>query len=66
MREGVTGYIPGSVWVPWSVTRLEKPGARLSSRWLRRFLSPKRMSVYQCCLALHIMSTSNNNKESGS
>ena len=62
MHEGVTGYIPGSVWVPWSVTRPEAQPAKLSNSWLRRFLGPKRMSVYQCCLALHIMGASDTDK----
>ena len=62
MREGLTGYIPGSVWVPWSVARPETPQPGLSSSWLRRLLGPKRMSVYQCCLALHIMRASDNDR----
>ncbi len=67
MREGVTGYIPGSVWVPWSVARPEEARRpALSTSWLRKLLGPKRMSVYQCCLALHIMSASDNDKGSRS
>lgn len=63
MREGGTGYIPGSVWVPWSATRPETR-TPLSSSWLRRFLSPKRLSIYQCCLALHIAGASDTDKAS--
>jgi hypothetical protein len=62
MREGLTGYIPGSVWVPWSLTRPETRKSKLSSSWLRRLLAPKRLSVYQCCLALHILGASKHEK----
>ena len=57
MSEGSTsGYIPGSVWVPYSVSRPDqrrRPRARQS--WLSRLLQRKRPSLYQRCLALHIM-----------
>jgi hypothetical protein len=54
---GASGYIPGSVWVPYSVSRPDDyrhPGQGLS--WWQRLLRPKRSSLYQQCLALHITS----------
>lgn len=57
MREGVTGYVPGSiVWVPFSAAHPEDRVERES--WLRRFIRRRQPSLYQRCLAMHIMTAS--------
>jgi hypothetical protein len=58
-----SGYVPGSVvWVPWSIARPEKKRRRASrGSWLQRLLSrgrQSRPSLYQRCLAIHIMTIS--------
>jgi hypothetical protein len=60
MRESVGGYTPGSlVWVPWSVARPQPRERREGKSWLSLlFRRGKRPSLYQRCLALHIMTTS--------
>ena len=60
MRESIGGYTPGSlVWVPWSVARPQPRARRESKSWLSQlFQRGKRPSLYQRCLALHIMTTS--------
>jgi hypothetical protein len=59
----ISGYVPGSVvWVPWSIARPEKKHRRTrrESLWQRLFSRrrPIRPSLYQRCLAIHIMATS--------
>jgi hypothetical protein len=64
VSEGMSsGYVPGSVvWVPWSIARPEKKRRRTTLEpWLQRLFPrrrPSRPSLYQRCLAIHIMSTS--------
>lgn len=62
MSEGMTsGYIPGSVvWVPWSVARPERRRTRRrrESLFQRFFQRRQRPSLYQRCLAIHIMTSS--------
>lgn len=61
MSEGMTsGYIPGSVvWVPWSVARPERRRTRRKRMSLlqRLFQRKQRPSLYQRCLAIHIMTS---------
>jgi hypothetical protein len=58
-----SGYIPGSVvWVPWSVARPERRRQQRRQReslFARLFgrKRPSRPSLYQRCLAIHIMTT---------
>jgi hypothetical protein len=57
-----SGYVPGSVvWVPWSIARPEKRRRRMiRESWLRRLFTrhrPSRPSLYQRCLAIHIMTS---------
>jgi hypothetical protein len=59
----ISGYVPGSVvWVPWSIARPEaKLRRKRRESWLQRLFSrrrPSRPSLYQRCLAIHIMTTS--------
>ena len=60
MRESMGGYTPGSVvWVPWSVAKPQLHDRNDGPSWLGRlFRRDKRPSLYQRCLALHIMTTS--------
>jgi hypothetical protein len=60
MRESLGGYTPGSVvWVPWSVARPQERRRSDRPSWLSRlFGRSRRVSLYQRCLAIHIMSAS--------
>ncbi len=62
-----SGYVPGSVvWVPWSIARPEKRRRCGSSEsWLQRLFPRRRASrpsLYQRCLAIHIMATGDTDK----
>jgi hypothetical protein len=70
VSEGIgSGYVPGSVvWVPWSIARPEKRRRRtIRESWLSRFFSSRRRqnrpSLYQRCLAIHVMTTDKTEKE---
>jgi hypothetical protein len=61
MRESGTGYIPGSVWVPWSIAHHNAEEAEAPrDSWLKRFIRRRQPSLYQRCLAMHIMTASDN------
>jgi len=58
-----SGYVPGSVvWVPWSIARPENRRRRTPREsWLQRLFPRRRASrpsLYQRCLAFHIMTGS--------
>jgi hypothetical protein len=60
----ISGYIPGSVvWVPWSVARPERRRRRQERvSWLKRLFPRRRLSLYQRCLAIHIMTNHENER----
>ena len=68
MRESIGGYTPGSVvWVPLSVAHSQPRDRDEGPSWLSRlFRRSKKPSLYQRCLALHIMTTSRPEPLSGS
>ncbi len=67
-----SGYIPGSVvWVPWSVARPERrrPKPRKHESLFARLFARnerQRPSLYQRCLAIHIMTTSETEERASS
>jgi len=61
MPDSNGGYVPGSiVWVPWSMahrTEEERETAPASDSFWRRLLRRRQPTVFQRCLAIHIMNT---------
>jgi hypothetical protein len=48
------GYVPGSVWVPWSIVRPERrPSRRRRAGWLSLFFQRSRSELYQRCFAFN-------------
>ncbi len=63
MREGVTGYVPGSVvWVPWSVARPRDEAVETEPSWISRLFKREKPSLYHRCLALHMMNVNKREK----